>query len=104
MNDNANKDKQQDVEDDYFEIQREIKDTFVGTVNYLSPEVIAQKKHTFALDMWALGTIFYKMLFGRVAFAGNQMNKVLQNISNKQLTLPTDETQNVSIEAINLLN
>ena len=48
-------------------------DTFVGTVNYLSPEVIDSEEHTFAIDMWALGTIFYKMLFGKVAFAGTNM-------------------------------
>ena len=45
-------------------------DTFVGTVNYQSPEVIKGKAHTFGLDVWALGNILFKMLVGTVPFQG----------------------------------
>ena len=50
-------------------------DTFVGTPNYLSPEVIKSDKHTLAIDVWAIGNILYKMIFGKVAFPGR--NKML---------------------------
>lgn len=54
---------------------RERCDTIVGTANYLSPEVIMQHQdvqsgQSMAIDIWALGLIFYKMLVGRVAFPG----------------------------------
>lgn len=46
------------------------KDTFVGTYNYLSPEVIKREKHTVAIDIWALGLIYFKMRIGKPAFPG----------------------------------
>jgi serine/threonine protein kinase len=59
----------------YVPMIRERCDTIVGTANYLSPEVIMQHKdacqgQTMAIDIWAMGLIFYKMLCGRVAFPG----------------------------------
>ena len=90
-------------EDEKYEAVREAQDTFVGTVNYLSPEVISNQAHTFALDMWALGTIFYKMLFGKVAFAGTNMRKVMDKICSKEIKL-SNEAENVSDEAIDLLH
>ena len=45
-------------------------DTFVGTVNYQSPEVIDCLDHTPALDTWAFGNILFKMLVGSVPFKG----------------------------------
>lgn len=54
--------------------------------------------------MWAVGSIFYKMLFGRVAFAGNQANKVLANITSKCVDLSDEKCQHISIDAFNLLD
>ena len=34
----------------------------VGTVEYLAPEVIAQRGHMFGVDWWALGVFLYEML------------------------------------------
>ncbi len=47
------------------------KDTLVGTPSYIAPEVIeCEKKHTFAVDIWSLGVIFFKMIVGKPAFPG----------------------------------
>ena len=45
-------------------------EAFVGTPNYLSPEVIRKDKHSPAIDIWATGCIFFKMLVGAPAFPG----------------------------------
>ena len=37
------------------------RDTFVGTVNYQSPEVINSEEQGHPLDIWALGCILFKM-------------------------------------------
>ncbi|KAF9092377.1 Serine/threonine-protein kinase plk1 [Mortierella sp. GBA35] len=37
----------------------------LGTDGYMAPEVVRNKKHTFALDVWSLGIIFYEMMVGR---------------------------------------
>lgn len=45
-------------------------ETFVGTQNYLSPEMITGKPQGFALDVWVSGLIMFKMLTGKPAFKG----------------------------------
>lgn len=48
----------------------ERKGTFVGTVNYLAPEMIKDSDATCASDLWALGCIIFKMYTGKVPFPG----------------------------------
>ena len=44
--------------------------TFVGTVNYLAPEMAKDSESTCATDLWALGCIIFKMITGKAAFPG----------------------------------
>ena len=44
--------------------------TFVGTMNYQSPEVINSEDQGLPLDTWAAGCILFKMLTGFVPFRG----------------------------------
>jgi len=44
------------------------KGTFVGTINYLAPEMIQENTACMSTDLWALGCICYKMLTGVVPF------------------------------------
>lgn len=44
--------------------------TFVGTVNFLAPEMIKECEATLATDLWALGCIIFKMYTGKVPFPG----------------------------------
>jgi 3-phosphoinositide dependent protein kinase-1 len=44
------------------------KGTFVGTINYLAPEMIEDSQAYLSTDLWALGCILYKMLTGVVPF------------------------------------
>ena len=67
----------------YYNTVRERCDTFVGTVNYLSPEVIKTERHTLAIDIWALGLMFFKMLTGRVAFPGTSQVQVFEAIKRR---------------------
>ena len=46
--------------------------TFVGTVNYQSPEVIQEEEQGLPVDIWALGNILFKMFTGVVPFRGTQ--------------------------------
>ena len=38
--------------------------TFCGTVDYMAPEMVLSKGHSFELDIWALGVLLYEMLHG----------------------------------------
>lgn len=44
------------------------KGTFVGTINYLAPEMIEDSQAYLSTDLWALGCILFKMLTGVVPF------------------------------------
>ena len=44
--------------------------TFVGTLNYVAPEMIQDNDATLATDIWSFGCILYKMLTGNVPFTG----------------------------------
>lgn len=38
----------------------------VGTVGYMAPEVISNRRYTFQPDWWGLGCVVYEMIHGEV--------------------------------------
>ncbi|CAI0389536.1 unnamed protein product [Linum tenue] len=62
--------------------------SFVGTHEYLAPEVISGQGHGSAVDWWTLGVFLYEMLYGRTPFKGENNEKTLINILKQPLTFP----------------
>ncbi|XP_073300258.1 protein kinase PINOID-like [Primulina huaijiensis] len=60
--------------------------SFVGTHEYVSPEVASGRPHGNAVDWWALGIFIYEMIYGRTPFAGSTNEATLRNITRKPLT------------------
>ncbi|KAL5214493.1 hypothetical protein ABZP36_003645 [Zizania latifolia] len=63
--------------------------SFVGTEEYIAPEVITGAGHTSAIDWWALGILLYEMMYGRTPFRGKNRKKTFYNILHKDLTFPS---------------
>ena len=48
---------------------------YVGTPQYMAPEIYSGASHGFGVDWWAVGVLIYELLFGNVPFftrLGNQ--------------------------------
>lgn len=64
--------------------------SFVGTAEYLAPEVVRGLEYTYAIDWWALGCIILECLVGRVPFK-SEKDETVMDLWNKILSDPWDE-------------
>ncbi|PON69761.1 Serine/threonine protein kinase [Parasponia andersonii] len=58
--------------------------SFVGTEEYVSPEVVRGEGHEFAVDWWALGILTYEMMYGTTPFKGKSRKETFRNVVAKQ--------------------
>nr|AML77016.1 putative LOV domain-containing protein [Saxifraga stolonifera] len=75
--------------------------SFVGTEEYIAPEIIAGAGHSSAVDWWALGILLYEMLYGFTPFRGKTRQKTFANVLHKDLKFPGSAP--VSIHAKQLM-
>mmetsp|Transcript_8272 Transcript_8272/g.14972 ORF Transcript_8272/g.14972 Transcript_8272/m.14972 type:complete len:503 (-) Transcript_8272:846-2354(-) len=66
--------------------------SFVGTEEYLAPEVITGESQTSTVDWWSLGVFVYEMIFGRTPFKGAEQTETFENIVGGEVKFPTDVT------------
>jgi len=82
----------------------ERKGTFVGTVNYLAPEMIKDQESSLATDMWALGCIIFKMYTGKVPFPGMSETACFPMILQRKIVWPHNIEMNpVLVDLIDCL-
>ncbi|KAI3908618.1 hypothetical protein MKX01_027484 [Papaver californicum] len=70
--------------------------SFVGTHEYVSPEVASGKSHGNAVDWWAYGIFIYELIYGFTPFAGETNEMTLRNIVKKKLSFPTESPASMS--------
>lgn len=62
--------------------------SFVGTHEYLSPEMIAGQGHGNAVDWWTFGIFLFELIYGRTPFKGACNEQTLLNIIKQELRFP----------------
>ncbi|KAK4686391.1 protein-serine/threonine kinase, partial [Tremellales sp. Uapishka_1] len=63
--------------------------SFVGTEEYIAPEVISGSNgHTSAVDWWTLGILVYEMIFATTPFKGSNRNGTFANVMKHEVTFP----------------
>lgn len=62
--------------------------SFVGTEEYIAPEVIKGCGHTSAVDWWTLGILIYEMIFATTPFKGSSRNQTFSNVLRNEVQFP----------------
>ncbi|XVF16342.1 hypothetical protein REPUB_Repub10bG0023300 [Reevesia pubescens] len=75
--------------------------SFVGTHEYLAPEIIKGEGHGSAVDWWTFGIFLYELLFGKTPFKGAGNRATLFNVVGQPLRFP--EYPSVSFAARDLI-
>lgn len=56
----------------------EVRVTFCGTLDYMSPEMLERKPQTYKVDIWALGILMYEMLHGTPPFRAKNPKEMVR--------------------------
>ncbi|KAJ7976085.1 serine/threonine-protein kinase KIPK-like [Quillaja saponaria] len=76
--------------------------SFVGTHEYLAPEIIKGEGHGAAVDWWTFGIFLYELLYGWTPFKGSNNEETLANVVLQSLRFP--DSPFVSFQARDLIS
>lgn len=62
--------------------------SFMGTIDYMAPEVVQGKEYDQAVDWWSLGALGYDLLTGSPPFTANNHTRIQQKIVQAKLNPP----------------
>lgn len=65
--------------------------SFVGTHEYLAPEIVSGEGHGSSVDWWTLGIFVYELLYGVTPFKGHDNEMTLANIVARALEFPNNK-------------
>ena len=98
----------EDDEDDFDdEIQKKPERrgmTFVGTAEYVSPEVLGDKPAEFGADIWALGIMIYQMFYGKTPFKERTNYLIFRKIEQLKIDFDEDDKIQIPEEAKDLIS
>ncbi|VAH47613.1 unnamed protein product [Triticum turgidum subsp. durum] len=75
--------------------------SFVGTHEYLAPEIIRGDGHGSSVDWWTLGIFLYELHYGKTPFRGPGNDETLTNVVSQGLKFP--DSPAVSYQARDLI-
>ena len=75
----------------------ERKKTLCGTPNYIAPEVLGKKGHSYEVDMWSLGCILFTLLCGKPPFETNSLSETYKRIKRGEYYVPSHISKNAKV-------
>ncbi|CAF2103825.1 unnamed protein product [Rotaria magnacalcarata] len=73
------------------------KRTLCGTPNYIAPEVINKKGHSYEVDVWSLGCILYTLLLGKPPFETSSLKDTYSKIRKNDYLIPENRISRESV-------
>jgi protein-serine/threonine kinase len=67
--------------------------SFVGTEEYVAPEMVRGEGHGFTVDWWALGVLVYEMAFGQSPFKGRNRKETFRKVLLREVEFQRDSTR-----------
>ena len=71
--------------------------TLCGTPNYIAPEVLLKKGHSYEVDIWSLGCIVYTLIVGKPPFETNDLKDTYKKIRYNDYTFPSYVNQDIRL-------
>ncbi|KAI8078289.1 kinase-like domain-containing protein, partial [Gilbertella persicaria] len=81
--------------------KKSYKNNRAGSLVYMAPEILEEKRYTTDVDWWSLGVTMFELLFGKRPFNGRTNEELRNSIIHDPLVIPTDIP--VSPECIEIL-
>ena len=73
--------------------------TVCGTPIYLAPEILEEKPHDEAVDLWCIGVLLFELVTANPPFLGSDLETLKANILSLKINWPKD----INVDAKNLI-
>ena len=73
--------------------------TVCGTPIYLAPEIMEEKEHDEAVDLWCIGVLLFELVTATPPFIGNDLDTLKENVLKLKINWPKD----INVDAKNLI-
>ncbi|XP_069689709.1 serine/threonine-protein kinase polo [Periplaneta americana] len=83
------------------EYDGERKRTLCGTPNYIAPEILNKKGHSFEVDIWSIGCILYTLLIGKPPFETSSLKETYSRIKRCEYKIPP--SSQISVPAAKMI-
>lgn len=85
------------------EYEGERKKTLCGTPNYIAPEILNKKGHSYEVDIWSIGCVMYTLLVGQPPFETKSLKDTYSKIRKCDYRLPSNLRKNAAEMIIAML-